>query len=53
MQKHSSLSVQHLISGTWYEYEEERVINDTDEDGNDTTRYERHRITDCKTCGFR
>jgi len=40
-------------SGTWYEYEEERVIHDTDDDGNDQVRYERERRTDCKTQGFR
>merc|ERR1719399_2584671 len=40
-------------SGTWYEYEEEKVIHDTDSDGNDRVRYERHRVTDCKVNGFR
>ena len=40
-------------SGTWYEHVEERIIYDTDEDGRQTTRVERDRITDCKTRGFR
>lgn len=40
-------------SGTWYEHEETRIVYDTDADGNRTMRHETHRVTDCKTHGFR
>lgn len=39
-------------SGTWWEEEEEKIIYDTDPDGNQTTRVERERHTSCKTMGF-
>ena len=39
-------------SGTWYEFEEERVVYDEDENGEQVARYERYHEQDCKTHGF-
>ena len=39
-------------SGTFHEWEEERVVYDTDDDGHTTTRYERDHHQDCKTHAF-
>ncbi|KAL1500525.1 hypothetical protein AB1Y20_013181 [Prymnesium parvum] len=40
-------------SGTWYEREEIRIVHDTDANGNTQVRHEKHRVTNCKTQGFR
>ena len=34
-------------SGTWYQEKEERLIHDTDEDGEETTRWETEWHSDC------
>ena len=39
-------------SGTWYEWEEERVVHDTDEDGEVHVRYEYDHHSECKTNAF-
>ena len=39
-------------SGTWYEFEEERLVYDEDEEGRQVPRYERYHEQDCKTHGF-